>query len=64
MYKYKLGSSSTPVEYGQNVKNWSTWDGSPDTLITCTSGQTLTLVEADANYKAQNSGNKGVTVTG
>lgn len=64
VYKYKLGSSSTPVEYGQNVKNWSTWDGSPDTLITCTSGQTLTLVEADANYKAQNSGNKGVTVTG
>lgn len=62
VYKYKLGTGATTVTYGQNVRTWSTWDGDPETEIECTSGQTLTLVEADATYKALNSGNDTVTV--
>lgn len=62
VYKYQLGSSAVSVTYGQNVRTWKTWDGDPDTEIECASGQTLTLVEADATYKAQASGSKAVTV--
>ena len=62
VYKYQLGSSATQVTYGQNVRTWKTWDGDPDTEIECSTGQTLTLVEADRTYKALNSGSKTVTV--
>lgn len=64
VYKYQLGASAAQVAYGQNVRTWKTWDGDPDTEIECASGQTLTLVEADGTYKAQNSGSKAVTVGG
>lgn len=62
VYKYQLGSSAAQVVYGQNVRNWKTWDGDPDTEIECSTGDTLTLVEADGTYKALNSGSKAVTV--
>lgn len=62
VYKYQLGSSAAQVTYGQNVRTWKTWDGDPDTEIECSTGQTLTLVEADGTYKALNSGSKTVTV--
>lgn len=62
VYKYQLGSSAAQVTYEQNVRTWKTWDGDPDTEIECSTGQTLTLVEADGTYKALNSGSKTVTV--
>lgn len=59
VYKYKVGGTAETVVYGQNVKNWSLWDGESD--ITATNGQTITVVEADGTYQAQKSGNAVVT---
>lgn len=59
VYKYKVGASETAVTYGQNLRNWSTWDGESD--ITATTGQKITVVECDSTYKALNAGNASVT---
>lgn len=59
VYKYKVASSQTTVEYGQNVKNWSAWDGKSD--ITAATGQVITLVECDSTYKALSAGHATVT---
>lgn len=59
VYKYKVASSQTTVEYGQNVKNWSAWDGKSD--ITAATGQVITVVECDSTYKALNAGHATVT---
>lgn len=59
VYKYKVASSQTTVEYGQNVKNWSAWDGKSD--ITAATGQVITVVECDSTYKALNAGHTTVT---
>ena len=62
VYKYKLGSAAETVTYGQNVRNWSTWDGASD--ITAASSQKITVVEADSAYKALKSGDATVTAKG
>lgn len=59
MYKYKVASSETTVDYGQNVKNWSAWDGESD--ITAATGQVITVVECDSTYKALSAGHATVT---
>lgn len=59
VYKYKVGASAETVTYGQNVKNWTLWDGESD--ITAASNQKITLVEATSDYKAIKSGNATVT---
>ena len=59
VYKYKVASSQTTVEYGQNVKNWSAWDGKSD--IIAATGQVITVVECDSTYKALNAGHATVT---
>ena len=59
VYKYKVASAETPVTYGQNLRNWSTWEGKSD--ITAASGQKITVVECDSTYKALNAGNQTVT---
>ena len=59
VYKYKVGASETAVTYGQNLRNWSTWDGKSD--ITATTGQKITVVECDGTYKALNAGSASVT---
>lgn len=58
-YKYKVASSETAVDYGQNVKNWSAWDGESD--ITAAIGQVITVVECDSTYKALSAGHATVT---
>lgn len=58
VYKYKVASSETTVDYGQNVKNWSAWDGESD--ITATTGQVITVVECDSTYKALSAGHATV----
>ena len=57
-YKYKVASSETAVDYGQNVKNWSAWDGESD--ITAAAGQVITVVECDSTYKALSAGHATV----
>lgn len=58
MYKYKVASSETAVDYGQNVKSWSAWDGESD--ITAATGQVITVVECDSTYKALSAGHATV----
>lgn len=57
-YKYKVASSKTAVDYGQNVKKWSAWDGESD--ITAATGQVITVVECDSTYKALSAGHATV----
>ena len=60
VYKYKVAASTTPtVTYGQNLRNWSTWDGKSD--ITAATGQKITVAECDSTYKALNAGSADVT---
>lgn len=60
VYKYKTDPTNAPtVTYGQNVRTWSTWDGTSD--ITATTEHKITVVEADGTYKALNAGNATVT---
>lgn len=58
LYKYKAAAAATEVTYGQNVQTWQAWDGSAD--ITATSGQVITVVEADSGYKALKAGSATV----
>lgn len=59
-YKYKVGDAAVDIVYGQNVKNWTAWDGTSD--ITAEAGKTITVVECDANYKALKVGSATITV--
>lgn len=59
VYKYKVGVSETAVTYGQNLRNWTTWDGKAD--VKATTGQKITVVECDGTYKALNTGSASVT---
>lgn len=59
VYKYKVGASETAVTYGQNLRNWTTWDGKAD--IKAAAGQKITVVECDGTYKALNAGSASVT---
>ena len=58
-YKYKVGASEAAVTYGQNLRNWTTWDGKAE--IKAATGQNITVVECDGTYKALNAGNASVT---
>lgn len=59
VYKYKVGASETAVTYGQNLRNWTTWDGKAD--IKVVTGQKITVAECDGTYKALNAGSTSVT---
>ena len=59
-WKYKDAASTTTVNYGDDVKNWSKWDGESDIASTAT--HHITLVECDQNYKAVRSGDVIVTL--
>lgn len=59
IYKYKAAAANAPaVVYGQDVRNWTTWDGVAD--ITAPTGHKITVVEADGTYKALSAGNATV----
>lgn len=58
VYKYKVAADTVTVGYGQNLRNWSTWDGKAD--IKATTGQKITVVECDGTYKALNAGSASV----
>lgn len=59
VYKYKVATEAATVGYGQNLRNWTTWDGKSD--IKATTGQKITVVECDGTYKALNAGSATVT---
>lgn len=59
-WKYKDAASATTVKYGDDVKNWSKWDGESE--IASTETHHITLVECDQNYKAVRSGDVTVAV--
>lgn len=59
VYKYKVATEAVTVGYGQNLRNWTSWDGKAD--IKATTGQKITVVECDGTYKALNAGNTSVT---
>lgn len=59
VYKYKVAVEAVTVGYGQNLRNWTSWDGKAD--IKATTGQKITVVECDGTYKALNAGNTSVT---
>lgn len=59
VYKYKVAADAVTVGYGQNLRNWTTWDGKAD--IKATTGQKITVVECDGTYKALNAGSATVT---
>lgn len=58
--KYRLGAAATPVEYGENVRNWKNFAEGAE--IAATTGQYVTVVEADQYYKAIGFGSAQVTV--
>lgn len=59
VYKYKVAAEVATVGYGQNLRNWTSWDGKAD--IKATTGQKITVTECDGTYKALNAGNTSVT---
>lgn len=59
VYKYKVASNAVTVEYGQNLRNWTTWGGESE--IGAATGQKITVVECDGIYKALNAGSASVT---
>ena len=59
VYKYKVATDAVSVGYGQNLRNWTSWDGKAD--IKATTGQKITVVECDGTYKALNAGSASVT---
>ena len=58
-YKYKVATEEPTVVYGQNLKSWTTWNGTSD--ITAATGKKITIASVDANYKAQAAGSATVT---
>ena len=59
VYKYKIATAAVTVGYGQNLRNWTTWDGKAD--IKAATGQKITVVECDGTCKALNAGSASVT---
>lgn len=59
VYKYKVATDAVTVGYGQNLRNWTSWDGKAD--VKATTGQKITVVECDGTYKALNAGSASVT---
>lgn len=59
VYKYKVAADAVTVGYGQNLRNWTSWDGKAD--IKAVTGQKITVVECDGTYKALNAGSTSVT---
>lgn len=59
-WKYKDAATATTVNYGDDVKNWSKWDGESE--IASTASHHITLVECDPNYKAVRSGDVIITL--
>lgn len=58
VYKYKFAADAVTVGYGQNLRNWTSWDGKAD--IKAATEKKITVVECDGTYKALNAGSATV----
>ena len=58
VYKYKVTTGAVTVGYGQNLRNWTSWDEKAD--IKAAAGQNITVVECDGTYKALNAGSVSI----
>ena len=58
-YFYKVGTAAEDVKYGDYVGKWTAWDGTSD--ITAATGKVITIVEADAQKRADKAGHATVT---
>lgn len=58
-YKYKVATDVAFPSYGQNLRTWSTWDGTSN--ITAATGKEICIAEVDADYKALKAGITTVT---
>lgn len=58
-YKYKVATDVTFPTYGQNLRSWTTWDGTSD--ITAATGKEICVAEVDGDYKAVKAGITTVT---
>jgi hypothetical protein len=58
-YKYKVDTDMKLPAYNQNLRTWSTWDGTSE--ITATTGKELCIAEVDADYRAVKAGIATVT---
>lgn len=58
-YKYKVADNAVLPAVGQNVRTWSSWDGTSD--ITAATGKEIVVVECDAAYRAVKGGVATVT---
>ena len=57
--KYKVADTAPSVAYGQNLKNWTSWNGTSD--ITAATGKGITVAYVDSSYRAQAAGSTTVT---
>ena len=58
-YKYKVATDVTFPTYGQNLRSWTTWDGTSD--ISAATGKEICVAEVDGDYKAVKAGITTVT---
>lgn len=58
-WKYKVGTTTPSVTYGQNLTSWTDWNGTDD--ITAATGKKITVAAVDANNRAQAAGSATVT---
>ena len=58
-YKYKVDTDMKLPAYNQNLRTWSTWDGTSE--ITATTGKEICIAEVDADYRAVKAGIATVT---
>ena len=58
-YKYKISEEDITVSYGQNVKNWTVWDGTSE--IKAETGKKIAVVECNAEYQTMKAGVAVVT---
>ncbi len=59
-YRYQCGSGVTLPVYNQDVGAWAAWNGSDE--LSANDGDTLVIVEANAENKAKSAGKTTVTV--
>ena len=58
VYKVKAGATAPTVTYGQNLRTWSSWDGTSE--LAMTTGQEVTVAECTSDYRAIRAGSDTV----
>lgn len=59
VYKVKAAADAPTVKYGQDLRRWSSWDGTSE--LTMSTGNKVTVAECNSDYRAIKAGNTTVT---